>query len=318
MSVKRQTGRFIAGTTILIAILLIVPCQSFGITGQKILATVDSELITFSEYQRFAKGAGITENTDIVDEDLLKRLVDAKIILLEAFRNNIEVTEAGIDEEIESFKELNALSQKDLEIVLAKEGMNVQSYRKLLKDKIMSVKLITANVDSKVAITDREIADYYTAHKMDFLLNPEKSEVKAIFLKLNEDASITEITELKRTAMKISAQLKNGESFENLMDKYSDKNFLGPEGRLGEFTRGSLIPPLDKKVFSMKKGEMSEPVWIKDGVYILKLINRTDESYKPLESVRDEIHKYLYEPQKEKLFNEWMRSLWEKTSVTIN
>jgi len=32
-----------------------------------------------------------------------------------------------------------------------------------------------------------------------------------------------------------------------------------------------MISVLDNKIFSLKEGEVSEPLWTKDGVYILKI-----------------------------------------------
>ena len=86
---------------------------------------------------------------------------------------------------------------------------------------------------------------------------------------------------------------------------------------LGKFTRGILIPPLDNKAFSMKNGEISEPIKVNEGVYILQLINKTNESFKSIEEVKEEIRSYLYEQEKEKLFNTWMNELWKKASVII-
>jgi parvulin-like peptidyl-prolyl isomerase len=67
----------------------------------------------------------------------------------------------------------------------------------------------------------------------------------------------------------------------------------------------------------MKNGEISEPIWVSEGVYILQLINKTNESFKSIEDVKEEIRSYLYDQEKEKLFNTWMKELWERASVKI-
>lgn len=304
--------------SILTAILLTFAVSAFGVTIDKVIASVNNDLITLSDYQKFAIGIGETEKTDKVDEELLNKLIAERIILQEAIRAGISASDVEIDKEIKAFKDEHALSQKDLEVILEKEGMNIQSYRKLIKDKLMSLKVVYENVDSKIVITEKEISDFYSEHKGDYLITPEKVELKAIFLRLNDNASVTEITELKRTALKISAQLKNDGSFESMVAQYSDKSITGPDGRLGEFTRGSLIPPLEKKAFSMKKGEISEPIWVKDGVYIVKVINKIPETFRTLVETRHQIYQHLYENKKEKLFKEWINTLWGKASITIN
>lgn len=288
---------------------------SYGLTVDSVIATVNNEIITLSDYQRFVASLGNTENKEVVEEVLLKRLIEEKVILHEALRRGIESSVTEVDKAIEEIKKQNALSQDDFEKMLAEEGKNINSYRKLIKDRIILSKLVREGVDSKVVVTDKEIEDFYNANKKDYLI-PEKVEVKAIFLGLNKDATITEITDLKRKVLRIVARLKEGDSFESLVNRYSDEP-LKSRGMLGEFERGALIPPLDNKAFSMRKGEISEPIWVSEGVYILKLKDKRGESYKTIKDVKKEIYEKLYVKKGEKLFNEWMKTLWEKASISI-
>ncbi len=305
---------------VLIIVAFLIPAPpSFGLTIGKVLATVDDEVITLADYQQFIKVIGDTTNTDEVNEKLLERLIVDKIILHTAVRRGIEVTDMEVEREVAAFKEQNALSQKDLEAVLSKEGMTVESYKKRIADKLRSMKLFSLEVESKVIVTDKEIEDYYFDHRKNYLLSPEKVEIKAILFKLNKEASVDEITVLKREALRIAAQLQEGESFEILINYLNTdkKGFLEIESISGEFGRGSLTPALDKKAFSMKKGETGDPIWVKDGVYILKVINKSEEIFKPIKDVRENIYGQIYEQKKEKIFNEWVRTLWETTSVKI-
>ncbi len=292
---------------------------SYGFTLDKVLAVVDNDAITLTDYLLFAKSmdAGVSEHAD-VNETLLKKLIEEKVILHEATRRGLEVTDAETDGMIEEVRKESGLSRDDLEKELVREGMSFKSYRKAVKERVAALKLIGMEVDSKVIVTDKEIEKYYRENREEYIASPAHAEVKAIFLKLDEDATVAEITDLKRKALKISAQLMNGQDFESLADRYNDEHLRERHGRLGEFQRGALIPQLDRKAFSMRIGETSGPLWVKEGVYIVKVVNRTDDVFKPLEEVKPEIYKHLFAQKKEKLFNEWVRSLWEKAFVTIN
>lgn len=288
-----------------------------GITVGRVLATVGNETITFADYQQFIKGLGNTEHTDVIDETLFKKLIEEKIILNEAKRRGIDANDGEIDEGIEEFKEQGGLSQKDFEKLLKEEDMNIRSFRNLMKDKIMMSKLVSEDVDSKVTVMDKEIEDFYTANKKSFISSPETVEIEAIFLRLKEGASVTEITDLKRKSLKIAEQLRDGESFKRLVSKYSDEPLRSQNGLLGTFKKGTLLPPLDKKAFLMEKDEISDPIWVSDGVYILHIINKSDKRFKPIEEVKDEIRDRLYKEKREKMFNEWIKALWDKASVII-
>jgi peptidyl-prolyl cis-trans isomerase SurA len=297
---------------------LLAAVPAYSITVDRVLATVDGEIITFADYQQFANTISGIEKKDGIDERLLKGLIEEKIIMQEAKRKGIEVSETEVARRIEEFKADNGLSQEDFERLLREDGLNITKYKDFVKNELMSLKLIHENIDSKVIITDKEIGDLYYARRKDYLICTEKLEVKAIFIRLKEDATPTEITDLKLRALKIAEQLKEGTNFDLLVEQYSDEPLKSHEGILGCFVKGALIPPLDNKVFSMKEGEISDPVWVSEGVYILKITNREAESYKTIEEVREELYNILYKQKREKLFTEWIKALWEKASVILS
>jgi parvulin-like peptidyl-prolyl isomerase len=291
---------------------------SHGITVDRVLATVGNDVITLSDYQRFIKGLGMKEDGGKVDAVLLKELIEVKVILQEAIRKGVEASDMEVNKVIEEFKKQNnLLSQEDLENMLAKEGINIPDFIRLIKDKVTGLKFIDTEVDSKIVMIDKEVEDFYNTHKKDYLNSPEKVEIKTIFLRLRKDASVTEITDLKRRVLKITALLKGGNSFEKLVEEYADEPMRSQKGRMGEFVRRALVPPLDNKAFSMKNGEISEPIWTEEGVYILQLVNKTDESFRPLDEVKGEIYKNLYNQKREKLFIDLRGRLWERASITI-
>jgi parvulin-like peptidyl-prolyl isomerase len=148
--------------------------------------------------------------------------------------------------------------------------------------------------------------------------SPETVEVKAIFLRLREGASVTELTDLKLKSLRIASLLQEGEYFDRLLYEYSDEPLKSNEGVLGQFRRGALVPRLDSVAFALREGETSSPVWVSEGAYILQLVRRNSEQYKTLSEVKEEIRHRLHAQKREKIFNEWRKTLWEKTFVTIN
>ncbi|MFZ3135959.1 MAG: SurA N-terminal domain-containing protein [Thermodesulfovibrionales bacterium] len=304
--------------TVFIVSCLLASVPAYSVTVDRVLATVDGEIITFADYQQFANSISGIEKKDGIDERLLKGLIEEKIILQEAKRRVIEVSETEVDTRIEDFKAENGLSQEDFENLLREDGLNIPKYKDFVKNDLLSLKLIHENIDSKVIVTDKEIEDLYYVRKKDYLICTEKLEVKAIFIRLKEDATPTEITDLKLRALKIAEQLKEGTNFDLLAEEYSDEPLKSHESILGCFVKGALIPPLDNKVFSMKEGETSDPVWVSEGVYILKITNREAEIYKTIEEVREELYNILYKQKRGKLFTEWIKALWERASVILN
>jgi parvulin-like peptidyl-prolyl isomerase len=316
--VKVRSFLFRSFVAFLPALFLAGVAPAFGITVDQVLATVDKEPVTLSDYLLYARSLGMPAEKDRVDERVLRQLIEERVILLEAGKKGIETSDAEADRMLEEVRKESGLSPEGFERQLAQDGTNLQRYRSLLKARATATKLVESEVNPKVHVTEKEIEDFYQADRSEFVSSPAQVEVKAIFFRLEEGATVTEITNLKLRVLQVAARLKAGDDFDMLVDRYSDEPLRSKRGRLGRFKRGTLIPQLDKQAFSMKAGEVSEPLWVKEGGYIIKLEEKSGEGYKPLADVREEIYKRLFEQRKEEIFSEWVKLLWEKASITIN
>jgi len=298
--------------------VFISKAYSNAVTLDRVLASVDNEIITYADYKEFVKGLEGKEQKNEVDAGELNKLIEEKILLFEAKKKGIEVSDKEVDETVEELRKRNGTSAKEFENLLIAENWNITAYKKFMKDKMTVARLVNREVDAMVVVTDNEINRYYHETKNDYLAGPGTVELKAIFLKLNEEASITEITDLKIKALKIVSLLRKGENFEQLVAEYSDEPLKSHEGILGKFARGKLIPPLDRAAFSLKEGEVGDPVWVSEGAYILQIAHKNEESFQPFEAVKKDIYSRLFQQKREKLYTEWVKKIWEKSSVKIN
>ena len=314
-----KSNHFLFAVAVFFSFQLIVSAAgtAHGITVDRVLAMVGGEIITFTEYKLFVKGLE-GGSKDEVDETLLRKLIEEKIIIQEAKRKGFDASDVEVQKMVEEFKTENGLSKEELENFLKEEGLNITNYQQILRGKVLLSKIISSEVDSKVIVRDGEIKESYQKNKKEFLSGPQKVEVKAIFLKLREDASVTEITDLKLRALRIMTLLKDGYSFDSLVGEYSDEPLKSQGGMLGKFAKGALIPSLDDKAFSMKEGEISDPIWVSEGVYILHLMSQSSETFKTYDEVKEEIYSSLYKQKRNKIYNEWIKALWEKASLIIN
>lgn len=288
-----------------------------GVTIDRILATIDNEAITLSDYRIYLKSIGRSGDPDEVDEAMLKGLVEERVVAHAAVKKGMDMSDAEVETMLEEFVRGNGMTREAFEKELAQESTDPAAYRLFLKSKMLSLKLIHDEVDSRIVVSEKEMEDFYVRNRRMFISAPERVKIKIIFLKLNDDATITEITDLKRKSLVIMARLKEGVPFELLIRRYSEDSPRLEDGSLGEFERGTLLPQLDEKAFAMKKGEVSDPIWVKEGVYILKLEDRVGEQYRPFSEVKDDIHKIVYAQKRAVAFNEWMRTVWEKASVSV-
>lgn len=83
-----------------------------------------------------------------------------------------------------------------------------KDYKKFLRDKVIALKLIKEEVDTKVIVNEKEIEQFYNKHKEHYRKEPEKVEIETLFIPLPPEASVTEITDLKLKSLRILKMIR--------------------------------------------------------------------------------------------------------------
>jgi peptidylprolyl isomerase/peptidyl-prolyl cis-trans isomerase C len=118
-------------------------------------------------------------------------------------------------------------------------------------------------------ISDIEIGIYYHLHNQQFHM-PERREVCHIFISINpEYPENTQDAALLR-AQELSEKLqKKPHKFADLALKHSECPTALQGGQLGTVHRGKLYPEIDEVLFTLKVGEISQPVLSEIGFHVL-------------------------------------------------
>jgi peptidyl-prolyl cis-trans isomerase SurA len=298
--------------------LLVFVVSAAAAEKERTLATVNGALVTFSDYRRFLLKIDPSVRTDTVDEAILKKVIEETLILQEASRKGVRVSDEEVERSIRDFLKENNLTEKEFEKKISAQGMKPSDYRRWLKENIIVlVKIIGKEVDGKTAVTDGEIRSFYERNRDWYREGEETIQVKAILFKLSDTPSPAEATYLEIKAMKIEAALRRGEPFEKLAGLYSEDPSKESEGAWGEFRKGDLVPAIERRLLQLKEGEVSEPMWRKEGIYIFKVIRREGDRFASFESVKGDIRRTLLQKKRDERYAEWVKSLWEKADIEI-
>lgn len=172
-------------------------------------------------------------------------------------------------------------------------------------------RLAEAEVDSVVEQSMRKNADfealakeYYLTHKDEFL-TPAKVAARHILITPDEDEqqALQQIKEIRE-------QIVQGKiSFEDAAKQYSDDKGSAPKGGdLGAFAAGSMVKPFEEAAFSLKTGEVSEPVKTRFGYHLILVYNKEPSELISFEKVKQS----LIEKQKSKLRQTLTTEYWLK------
>lgn len=110
-------------------------------------------------------------------------------------------------------------------------------------------------------------------------------------LKPEEEAQARHIlVETEELAKEIKEKLKNGGDFAALAKEHSqDPGSKDNGGDLGYFTRGQMVPQFEEAVFTLNKGDISEPIKTQFGYHLIKVEDRRAKQPPAFEVVKDRI-----------------------------
>ena len=84
------------------------------------------------------------------------------------------------------------------------------------------------------------------------------------------------LVKTEEEALKLKEEIENGKSFAQIAKEVS----LCPSGQnggdLGYFTKGQMVKPFEDAAFSMKTGEISNPVQTQFGYHLIQLTDKKD------------------------------------------
>ncbi|MEZ4525793.1 MAG: SurA N-terminal domain-containing protein [Desulfobacterales bacterium] len=172
---------------------------------------------------------------------------------------------------------------------------NRDSYKTEEKIRARYAEFRHADFTDKVTVTDEDIAEYFESHADEFKV--EKTvEASHILFRLDSNAAEEEAEKKRAKAEEVLKMAREGKDFAQLANEYSeDPGNNGKGGHLGAFKKDAMVKPFSDKAFSMKAGEISEPVRTPFGWHIIKVEKINEASEKKLEDVKEDIRKKLAE-----------------------
>jgi peptidyl-prolyl cis-trans isomerase SurA len=216
--------------------------------------------------------------------NILDELINNEILLERAKKLNLVASDGEVEDKFTEMK--SPYTEDEFQRQLRERGISVDDLKSDLRRQQSITKLMNHEVVAKISISDQDIGDFYNSNKQQFnvaepqyriaqiVVTPRKESV--IRNRKNDDA--TNEAEVSRKVKMLMDRLSSGADFATLaMDYSEDMNSAATGGDLGYVPESALNqsdPTLKRVVMGLKAGEVSQPVQLKDGVRILKLVAR--------------------------------------------
>jgi peptidyl-prolyl cis-trans isomerase SurA len=301
-----------------------------GKTVEEIIARVNNEIITLSEYEKARQTAEedakqecqgrctpeqLQTNIEDRQKNTLRELIDQSLLVQRGKDMGMNV-EADVIKQLDQIRIQNKLeSMEALEKAVTSEGINWEDFKNNIRNHILQQKVISSEVGSHISIGEDEVKKYYDAHKSEFV-RPEEVALREIEVS-TQGKSPDELPALKKKAETALKRVQDGEDFAEIAKRYSDSSTKDQGGFLGVYKRGELAKELEDKVFNMKRNELTDVLETKQGYLILQVLEHYDEGQQPLDKVRSEISDKLYSARLEPAMRDYLKTLREQSYVII-
>ncbi len=144
-------------------------------------------------------------------------------------------------------------------------------------------------VEQRVPVTPAELEAYYQ-HNLASYRVKEQVRFSHILFRFPLGSTGEQKEEVRKRARQVRAQLQRGQAFAALAKKYSeDTSSAEAGGDVSWVERGQVMPAVEAVLFSLKKGEVSEPIEVSYGIHLVRVTDRQQAQLKSFEEVRNEI-----------------------------
>jgi peptidyl-prolyl cis-trans isomerase SurA len=329
-----------------------MPAFAAGQVVEEIIARVNNQIITHSEFER-SKNQLADEvkqqdpnNADKVfaerEKDVLRDLIDQQLLLDKG-------KDLGITGDTELIKQLDQMrkdmkldSMEALEKEAEKQGVSWEDFKQTQKNRIITQKVIGQEVGGHLSLGADEVQKFYDEHKEE-MQHPEFIRLSEILItpkaaaptpdpntanpgassqtplddaaKQANDAAALSAAEAK--AKDVLKQLHDGAKFEDVAKKFSDGPSAADGGALGTFERGKLAKELEDRTFAMKTGETTDVIRVKQGYAILRVDDHEMAGVPSLKDAMPRIQDALYYQKLQPALRAYLTKLREEAYIKI-
>jgi peptidyl-prolyl cis-trans isomerase SurA len=250
--------------------------------SEAVVASVNDEIIsTYDVLQRMrllivTSGIQPTEqNIPEIQSEALRSLVDERLELQELQREgkqqkfNLIASDSEVDDEIADIARGNNSTPNALLAQLSAQGVAPETFRQQLRAEISWRGWIRGRYGSRVTIGEDQIKAYQIRVQAES--GRPQYQISEVFIDASRAGGMQQAMS---GANQLIGELQKGAPFAAVARQFSTSPSAANGGDVGWISPGEMPAEVDQALDQMRAGQLSAPIAVKDGVYILYLRDR--------------------------------------------
>jgi peptidyl-prolyl cis-trans isomerase SurA len=205
---------------------------------------------------------------------------------------------------------------------LRQRGMDRQKFKEQQKRLILTQSYVASKLPENRPITHGELVEHYNELKDEFFLTHPVLQFRLIDIHIARvditNPGADQLEQARELAKELIRRIENGEDFGELAKKYSHGHRREFGGLWKPRDPESLAKPYDVLAVEAKKikqGEVAGPIEAEGHIFIMKLEQRTDKGYEPLEKVQSQIEQKIILDRRREAINELNDKLIKQAAI---
>lgn len=299
--------------------------------GSAIMAIVNKDVITskqvteradalLKEAGRNVPEAQRAEVRRNIIRDTVRDLVEERLLVAEARRmtETFPAVKRHLDGKVEERlqqERLDAGGELEFQEKLRAMGQTVAGYSEKIREEYMQREVISLFVMRDLTAGPAELHEYYREHP-EQCREPAQVKYRQIFIRA---ANFESRDKARAQAAEIAALLAKQYDFAELARKYSNDGHES-DGGLWDFqAQGTRPEPIDKALFSLEPGKVSEPIETDIGFTIVRVEERREGRMRPFDEVQPQIEQLLLARKRNERYQALIQRLYNENHVeTVN
>jgi parvulin-like peptidyl-prolyl isomerase len=252
---------------------------------------------------------------DVLRERAKGQAIGAKLLMSEAQRLDLRVSEDDVDERINEMKE-NCGGDEGFAKQLADQGLTPEMVREgVARGRKMDilVEKITAGVKEP---TEDEIQAHFDGHKDEYT-RADRAQAQHILITPDSDSEADSATARSRVE-ELRARIEGGEDFSELATAHSScPSGARAGGSLGWFSRGMMVSEFDEAVFDMEVGALSEIIASSFGFHVIRKLGHEEGGPASIDDAHDQVREFLRHVNRGEIISTYVNDLKTKATIEI-
>ena len=273
------------------------------------------------------------------ERSVLDYEVTYQIVVQEAAALKISVTDQDVQTQIDQIKTQSfGGDQTKFDAALKQQNMTLDQLKESTKETLLLQKAYDEETQSlsDSNVTQAEIQSYYDANKSNYY-TPETRDVRHILIApvpptttsstdsttSSSDTTTTVAPTAAQwaalaTAQKVRADLVAGADWKTEAATYSDDTGTKDVGgELGSISQGEMVAEFDTAAFSLKQGDISQPVKSAYGYHVIQVESITPAKQSTVDEAKSDIVSTLLGNKKDAMWEAWVTKMKAADKVVI-